>query len=206
MEILKKITLASFITVQALFAHAQNETTAQKAFSESYSFEYAKKYSDAIAVISKIYQEDSYEQNLRLGWLNYNSKSYPTAQIYYQKAVNLKPYSIEAKLGLIKPLSSLESWDKVLQQYEEILKIDPQNYTANYWAGIIFYNRKKYETSIKYFEKIVNLYPFDYDANHMMAWACLNVRRNNDAKTLFNKALLNRPADPSCLEGLSKIK
>ena len=178
----------------------------QKAFSESYTHEYAKKYADAINSLTAYYNDDSYEINLRLGWLEYLNKNYAKSLSYYQKAVNLKPYAIEAKLGIVKPLSVLENWDKVIAQYEEILQIDAQNYTANYWEGVINYNRKKYERSGKLFEKLVNLYPFDYDANHMLAWTYLNSGRTNDAKLLFQKALLIRPGDTSCLEGLSKIK
>jgi tetratricopeptide (TPR) repeat protein len=144
--------------------------------------------------------------NLRLGWLHYSNKNYAQSESFYQLAVKQKPYSVEAKLGLVKPLSAVESLDKVMQQYEDILKVDAQNYTANYWGGVIQYNRKKYEVASKLFEKIVNLYPFDYDGNHMLAWTYLNMGKNNDAKILFNKALLNRPADASCLEGLGKIK
>lgn len=107
---------------------------------------------------------------------------------------------------MLKPLTSLERWDKVLQLYEDILKIDPQNTFAGYWAGVINYNRRKYEQAAKYFEKVVNLYPFDYDGNHMLAWTYLNLGRSNDAKILFNKALLSKPGDASCLEGLGKIR
>jgi tetratricopeptide (TPR) repeat protein len=206
MEILKTSFIAVTILFQSVFATAQSDAAMQNDFSESYTLEYNKKYTEAIAVLTKYKSENSYELCVRLGWLQYSNKNYTQSQVYYQKAIALKPYSVEAKLGLVKPLSALESWDKVLQQYEDILKIDQQNYTANYWAGVINYNRKKYEIAAKYFERIVNLYPFDYDANHMMAWTCLFGGRVNDAKTLFNKALLIKPADASCLEGLSKIK
>lgn len=206
MQILRKTFLITIIALLSVSAKAQNEAAMQKAFSESYTQEYYKKYPEAIAPISKVSSDDNYEVNLRLGWLNYLNKNYPQSQAHYQKAVSLKPYSVEAKLGLVKPLSVLESWDKVLEQYEEILKVDAQNYTANYWAGNIYYNRKKYEAATKLFEKLVNLYPFDYDANHMLAWSYLNNGRNNDAKILFNKALLIKPADASSLAGLEKIK
>lgn len=206
MEILKKIICFSALLLLTDYSFAQNETKLQKAFSDSYTQEYAKKYGEAISSISSFYNEDSYEINIRLGWLEYMNKNYAQSLSYYQKAVSLKPYSVEAKLGIVKPLSALENWDKVMSQYEEVLKIDPQNYTANYWAGVINYNRKKYEQACKLFEKLVNLYPFDYDSNHMLAWSYLNVGRSNDAKLLFHKALLIRPGDASCLEGLSKIK
>jgi tetratricopeptide (TPR) repeat protein len=206
MEIVKAALTGFIIILQAVSTSAQTDGALQKAFNDSYTQESSKKYAEAIATLIKVYDEKSYEINLRIGWLHYSNKSYTQSQNYYQKAVNLKPYAIEAKLGLIKPLAALESWDKVLQQYEDILKIDPQNTTALYWSGIIWYNRKKYETAAKLFEKVVNLYPLDYDANHMLAWSYLNMGRNNDARILFTKALLTKPQDASSLSGLSKIK
>ena len=206
MEILKRTMITAVIMLSAFFVQAQSQPELQKAFTDSYTQEYNKKYPEAIASLTKVYNADNYELNLRLGWLHYSNKNYVQSENFYQLAVKQKPYSIEAKLGLVKPLSAVESLDKVLQQYDDILKVDAQNYTANYWAGVIQYNRKKYEAASKLFEKIVNLYPFDYDGNHMLAWTYLNIGKNNDAKILFNKALLNRPADASSLEGLSKIK
>jgi len=206
MEILKKNLLALIFTGISFIVCAQNETTIQKAFNDSYSLEYQKKYTDAILPLNACNKENNYEINLRLGWLYYLNKNYSQSQASYQKAIDLKPYSIEAKFGIIKPFSALENWEKVLAQYNDILKIDPQNYTANYWAGVLYYNQKKYEVANKYFEKMVNLYPFDFDANHMFAWSCLNNGRTNDAKTLFQKALLIKPGNISCIEGLSKIK
>ena len=198
--------ITAVIMLSAFFVQAQSQSELQKAFTDSYTQEYNKKYPEAIASLTKVYNADNYELNLRLGWLHYSNKNYVQSENFYQLAVKQKPYSIEAKLGLVKPLSAVESLDKVLQQYDDIMKVDAQNYTANYWAGVIQYNRKKYEAASKLFEKIVNLYPFDYDGNHMLAWTYLNIGKNNDAKILFNKALLNRPADASSLEGLGKIK
>jgi tetratricopeptide (TPR) repeat protein len=206
MEILKKSILLTVLQFFVLTAFCQKDLALQRAFAESYSLETKFKYNDAVSILSPLYDENSYELNLRMGWLYYNAKNYTQSQSHYQKAVKLKPYSIEAKLGLVKPMAALESWDKVTEQYEEILKIDAQNYTANYWLGVINYNKKKYQQAIKLLEQLVNMYPFDYDANHILAWSYLNAGRNNDAKIIFQKALLIRPGDASCIEGLGKIK
>ena len=206
MEILRKKTVLFILVFFSFFAKSQSFTISQAAFSESYKLEYEKKYSDAIVALQKCYKEDNYEINLRLGWLSYNAKNYTNAEMYYDKASQLKPYSIEAKLGLAKVLSAASKINKLTSIYQSILKIDVQNYTSNYWLGVIYYNQKRYELAIKYFEKIVNLYPFDFDANHMMGWTCYFLGRNNDAKMLFQKALLNQPNNASCLEGLSLIK
>ncbi|HRE37302.1 MAG TPA: tetratricopeptide repeat protein [Chitinophagaceae bacterium] len=207
MEVLKRSILAALLLATSLYRlNAQNEATLQAAFKESYTMESIRKFPEAIAALTKVYEEKSYELNLRIGWLYYLNKDYQQSQVYYQRAVNLKPYAIEAKLGLSQPLAALQYTDKLLQLYEDVLKIDALHSVANYWAGVIHYNRLKYEDASKHFEKVVNLYPFDYDGNHMLAWTYLNLGRSNEAKILFNKALLAKPGDTSCLDGLSKIK
>lgn len=207
MEVLKKSILAVLLFTASFYnSSAQTDAVLQAAFKESYTLESIRKFPEAIAVLTKVYNEKSYEINLRVGWLYYLNKDYQQSQVYYQKAVDLKPYAIEAKLGLTQPLATLQYTDKLLLLYEDILKIDALHSVANYWAGVIHYNRRKYEDASKHFEKVVNLYPFDYDGNHMLAWTYLNLGRSNDAKILFNKALLSKPGDTSCLDGLNKIK
>jgi tetratricopeptide (TPR) repeat protein len=206
METLKKIFFTiAIITVQN-YVHAQTEIAQQKAFSASYVAESKYNYTEAINQINNVYLEQNYEMNLRLGWLNYLAKNYTNSVKFYEKATMLKPYAIEAKFGLIKPQAVLESWDKVIKQYESILSIDPQNTTANYYLGYTLYNRKQYEAASKHFEKVVNLYPFDYQNSVMLAWTYLRLGKNNEAKILFNKVLMMSPNDASALEGLALIK
>ncbi|WP_183557941.1 tetratricopeptide repeat protein [Mucilaginibacter sp. SP1R1] len=204
MEILKKTFIAVFLILLITKLQAQTNAVLQKAFHNSYADELNKNYVAAINDIYPYYTDNSYELNIRLGWLHYLNKNYTASQSYYQKAVNLKPGAIEAKFGYVKPLSFLQSWDKVLEQYLAVLKIDQQNTQANYWAGTIYYNRKQYEAAIRYFKAVVNLYPFDYDGNHMLGWANLMAGKKADARTFFEKALIIKPADISSSEGLSK--
>jgi len=206
METLKQMAITVFSLFILVSGMAQHESKWQKAFEESYTQELNKQYAAAIQSLKSVYEESSYELNLRLGWLTYLNKEYPTSREYYQKAINLKPYGIEAKLGITYPLAALQLTDKTLEVYTDILKIDPQNTKANYWSGVIWYNRKKYEQAAKFLEKVVNLYPFDFDGNHMLAWTYLHLGRNTEASILFGKALLAKPNDPSCLEGLKEIK
>jgi tetratricopeptide (TPR) repeat protein len=182
------------------------ETPKQQAFSSSYTAEAKGGYSDAIKSLSTVYEESDYPCNLRMGWLQYLNKDYLKSVDYYKKATALRPYAIEAKFGYIKPLSALQKWDEVLAQYNEILKIDPQNTQANYWSGTMYYNRKDYKTAIARYEKVVNLYPFDYDSSLMLAWSYLADGRNNDAKSLFNNVLLIAPGDSSATSGLKKLE
>jgi len=183
-----------------------NYKSMQDAFDKSYKLEWKGNYTEAIAALRAVYAEDSYETNLRLGWLNYLAGSFTESTAYYQKAVSLKPYAIEAKFGSVYPASALGNWEQVMNTYGEILQIDPQNTLANYRVGMIWYGRKEYAKAEGYFEKVVNLYPFDFDSVVMYAWTFLREGKFREAQVLFNKALLIRPNDPSATEGLNSIK
>ena len=186
--------------------HSQNYPALQEAFGKSYDYEAKGNYTEAISALKNVYQEDSYEINLRLGWETYLAGLFTESSAYYEKAINLKPYAIEPKFGFVYPASALGNWDQVIAQYNEILKIDSQNTLANYRMGSIYYGRKDYAKADKYLEKTINLYPFDYDSLILYAWTNLKLGKMREAQVLFNKVLLNRPKDSSALEGLSLIK
>jgi tetratricopeptide (TPR) repeat protein len=206
MEALNRIGLLFLFMSQTIFLHSQTDAAMQKAFSDSYTAEYKLNYASAVSSLKAIYKEDSYECNLRLGWLYYCLKDYTTSVTYYRRAIKLKPYAVEAKFGIIKPLNVLESYDQVKEVYEDILKTDPQNTTANYWVSVIYYNRKQYDQAIRHLEKVVNLYPFDYESNVLLGWSYLSMGRGNDARVVFQKVLLIKPGDSSASEGLGRIK
>jgi tetratricopeptide (TPR) repeat protein len=207
METLRNLILSGLLIITfAIGGKSQDFAKIQTAFESSYSFEYLGKYSHAIDEIKKVYNEESYEINLRLGWLSYMGGFFTEATAYYQKAIDLKPLSIEAKFGYVYPASALGNWESVKTQYEEVLKVDPQNSLANYRLGSIYYGAEDYTSAYKYFELVVNLYPFDYDGLIMFAWTNLKLGKLREAEVLFNKALMNRPNDTSALEGLAEIK
>ncbi len=204
--------LRSFKIVVVLFVliingvNAQDHEDIQKAFSQSYTYETEGEYSKAIDVLKQIYSEESYALNLRLGWLAYMGGFFTDALAYYQKCIDLKPLSLEAKFGYIYPASALGNWEQVKKQYTDILEIDPQNTLANYRLGSIYYGNEEYSTALKYFEKVVNLYPFDYDGLLMYGWTNYHLGKFREAEVLFKQALLYRPNDKSATEGLDKIK
>ncbi len=197
----------SLFLIFSMPAFAQTDyATQQAAFSKSYEYESRGNFTDAVTTMKSIYQEDSYEINLRLGWVTYLAGLFTESSAYYQKAIKLKPYAIEAKIGFANPASALGNWDQIITQYNEVLAIDPQNTTVNYRMGSILYGRKDYAKAEKYLEKVVNLYPFDYDSMVLYAWTEYRLGKLREAQVLFNKALLMRPRDASATEGLGLIK
>jgi len=194
------------VTFTILTTQAQDWSAIQKSFSTSYSLETAGKYDGAASEILRIYKEDSYEINLRLGWLHYLAGHFNESEGYYQKAIKIAPKALEPMLGIVYPLSAQNKWDEVVKQYQNILLLDPKNTTVNYRMGMIQYTRKDYKTAKNFFSTVLNLYPFDYDATLMLGWCEYQLGSNSEAKTLFQKALVARPGDKSATEGLGLIK
>jgi len=210
METLKKFNSSLLICILYLVsfrpAWTQDFTKTKDAFQNSYIQEATGDFSAAINSLKSIYDEKSYELNLRLGWLTYLSGNFTESMAYYNNAISLKPYAIEAKFGIIYPASAMGNWTFVINQYQKILEIAPNNTYALHRLGLVYYGREDYETALKYFEKVVNLYPFDYDSLTMLGWTYFKLANYREAKVLFQKALLNTPNGTSATEGLELLK
>ena len=187
-------------------ANCQVSEDVHEAMKNSYTMENDGKYEDAINELKRTYDEDSYEINLRLGWLKYLSGSFSESIPYYKRCIVLKPLSIEARMGLVLPNSALGNWEIVINTYNNILEIDEFNPIAMYRLGVIYYGKEEYTKALEYFNEVLNHYPFDYDTLIMTAWTQYRMGDMPKAKVLFDKALLYKPDDESALEGLSLIK
>lgn len=197
------IYLLLMISIHSL---AQRDTMLRSAFSKSYTLENSKQYEKASLELKNVYSENGYEINLRLGWLCYQAGQYMESIGYYEKSVALHPQSIEARLGLVYPLSVQNKWDDVLAQYKSILGIDPQNSAVNYRTALIYYNRKNFSEAKKHLDTILNLYPFDYDSNLLLGWTRYSLEDKAGAEMNFNTVLLYNPRDTSAAEGMRLCK
>ncbi|MBN1253463.1 MAG: tetratricopeptide repeat protein [Bacteroidales bacterium] len=206
MEFLKRKTIAVVIILMFITTNMLSQVAVLQAFEKSYELEKKGEFKKAVQVLKNVYDANSYEINLRLGWLNYQAGIFNESVAHYQKAVNLMPYAEEAKFGLIYPNAAIGKWDEVISLYKKIIANSPNNTIANYRLGLIYYGQKEYQNAFKYFDKVVNLYPFGYDALLMLAWTNFQMGKSREAKVLFNKVLMYSPNDKSALEGLKLIK
>jgi len=207
MEILKKCRLWILISLfsPAIALNGQSFKETKDAFQQSYIQEATGEIVAAVNSLKGIYDEKSYEINLRLGWLSYQAGNFTESIAYYNKAVNLMPYAIEPRFGIVYPGAAMGNWNLVLKQYEKILEISPNNSIAMHRLGLIYYGKEDYESAKKHFEKVANLYPFDYDALTMLGWSYFKLNNFREAKVLFRKALLHTPGGTSAMEGLDLL-
>ena len=207
MEFLKNTIVLAVLGFALTFpANAQTQSELHDAFLKSYTLESEKKYGEAIKTLMAVYSEESYEINLRLGWLNYLAARNNKAIQHYKTCIALMPVATEPLWGIIGPYSIKEDWVNVEKIYHSVLKLDPKNTVAGHRLGLMYYYRKNYTTAKHYFDMVLNLNPFDYDALLMSAWTHYFLGNMKDARVLFCKTLLRRPNDASALEGLELIK
>ena len=207
MEFLNRKLIIIFLALIAFQVNAQvTQEALEAAFTKSYQHEKSGDFKAAADDLKMVMDETSYEINLRLGWLNYNAGRLDESVIFYSNAQKLKPYSEEARFGLILPKAALGQWNEVIELYNKILEISPNNSAALYRLGLIYYERKDYNKALPQFNKVVDLYPFGYDGLLMLGWTSYFLGNYNQAKVLFNKVLLYNPGDVSAKEGLKLIK
>ena len=209
MEILnlkKSFFTGIMIMVLPIMASAQDFKTIRDAFQESYIQEATGDFSSAINSLKSVYDEKSYEVNVRLGWLSYQAGLFTESVAYYNKAIEIMPYALEPRFGIVYPGAAMGNWSMVIAQYDKILEISPNNSIAMHRLGLIYYGRQDYESARKNFDKVVNLFPFDYDALSMLAWSHFQLKNFREAKVLFQKALLHTPTGTSALEGLELLE
>ncbi len=203
---MKNILIILFLITFGPLSVAQDYTKWQAAFEKSYALEKRQDFKGALNVLKGYYTENSYDCNIRFGWLYYNLGDFPKSKAYYKKAMEILPYSLEARFGYVLPLAGLGEWDEVINIYNSMLKLDPKNTIVNYRLGAIYYERKNYQAAYNYLEEVINLYPNDYDSNLLFAWTNLQMGKLKEAKVLFNKVLLINPLSESAKEGLKLIK
>ncbi|MBN1132762.1 MAG: tetratricopeptide repeat protein [Bacteroidales bacterium] len=184
----------------------QTDEAIREAFRNSYQYETAAEYEKSLEELRKVYHEDSYEINVRLGWISYLSGNFNESMAYYNRAIKIMPYAIEPRFGIAFPASAMGNWDFVLNQYDRILEINPNNSIAMFRTGMIHYGRKDYQKAKEYFQKVINLFPFDYDGLNMMGWTYTFLGNRNEARIMFQKALYANPSGASALEGLNNLK
>jgi tetratricopeptide (TPR) repeat protein len=100
---MKRFFTILLVVILSTYSFAQDFSKLVSAFSESYEKEKTGKYAEAASALKAMYDENSYEINLRLGWLTYNQGQFTEALAYYNKAITIMPMAIEPILGVVLP-------------------------------------------------------------------------------------------------------
>lgn len=212
---MNKYVLLSIIVIALILAIFTSDVLTQKSdpkitiFNESIQLETSGDYQKAIDKLLGIYKDNQndYLVNLRLGWLHYIIEKFNESKDYYNKAITISNRkSIEALLGLTLPLSAMNEWNAVKSTYNEIIKLDNYNYTANLRLGQISLNSGDYISAKQLLEKTHNFYPGYYEPNLSLGYTYFYLGERKKAETHLKNALMLVPNDELATKGLRLLK
>ena len=154
--------LILILSISFIYASEEFEDIKMQYF-KSYDYEQMQKYSEAIKVLTPLYNKypKGYTLNLRFGWLFYLNKNYNDSIKYYKNASLINPYALDPRLGLIRVYLDTHSYKDAEVVSYELLKIDFYNYYANLYVTKSLIAQKKYEIALKIINKMLALYPTD---------------------------------------------
>ena len=84
-----KFTIALYLFIATMSIKAQTDPILD-AFTKSHYFEKFVNYTSAIDALKPVYSADSYEINLRLGWLCYKVGLAKESMEYYEKSLRIR--------------------------------------------------------------------------------------------------------------------
>ena len=180
----------------------------KNAYYNSYKYEMAGNYKDAIRSLMIVYSNypNGYTVNLRLGWLYYLNKNYSNSVFHYKKALQVMPYSIEAKLGLTLPLLAQGKYSSVENICYQILNQDFYNYFGNLRLVYVLRLEGKYDLAEKIINKMLYIYPTD--TKFLIELGIVKFKRGKlkDAQRIFNDVLILDPENITAKSYLEKIQ
>ena len=177
-------------------------------YQRSYVLEAAGKYDEAFRALDGIQgaERGTYFFLLRRGWLAYLTGDYAVAQQSYEAALERKPGSLEARLGLLLPQMARRRFREAARTAAEILKQDPLNYLANLRLASVYYQSGRYDEAAECFRRLLTIYPGDLTVANGLAWSLLKQGRKAEARKLFRSILDVAPEHDQARQGMQILE
>ena len=141
------------------------------------------KYKDGIASCEKALQIDS---TFQLAKNNLNMiKGEQKKELDIIEELEKKPESEKGAFyytGLGLHYLKLEDYDKGIENFNKVLKIDPKNSAGLIDLGIAYMSKEQYDDAAKYFQKATEADPNDQLAKNNLAWALSEKKKVDDLK------------------------
>ena len=159
----------------------------------SHDMEAKGDYEEAAAIIKPWAASDDEYAILRYAYLKYMQGEYNDSIEYYEKAIELNPKSLSAKLGITLPQIAQGRWRQVKIYTRQVLVRSDWNYTAHLRLMMAEEGTKKWHTLDKHAGKLVEIYPGDSAAYVYLARA--NAWQGDEpvAKAAYKEVLHRSP-------------
>lgn len=101
-------------------------------------------------------------------------------------------------------LSNQKLYNDSLNKYNEVLKLDPDNWPALNNIGIIYINQKKYDEALQYFNQALNIYTDDITLGNICL-VLIQQGKYNEAIINYNKCIKLNPKEKVYYYNLTEV-
>ena len=178
------------LTISSAPAMAQ-----EAAWQQSYTFEAAGKYTEAIAAIDAVPANgpDAELKLLRRGWLYYLPGRFDESIREYRLAIDKNSRSVDARLGVILPLLASKRWAEAEKATKAVLEVAPNNYTALLRLVIAQEAQQNWQGLYVTAKTMTEAYPSDTTAKVYLARSLAWMTKVPEAKIAYAAVLARFP-------------
>ncbi len=131
----------------------------------------------------------------------------PLASQYYKNAIKINPKSTEAWYDLGKYEQDEGYWNKALEAYNELLKVDGRYKYAHYNMGVIYFmGLKKNEEAIGQFTEAITIEPKYVEAYYARGVVYKEMKNRKKAVEDFNACMAITPEYEPAVVALREMK
>lgn len=180
------------VAILGCAASASGQDLVLDSFANSYKYEKAQNYEDAIKSIV-ILKDQGYLVQLRLGWLYYLSGNHANSRQHYLKAIAAAPKAIEPRLGYMLPLLAQARYAEVETVARQVLMMDAGNYYASLRLAIALRMQGKLPQAAEVNNAMLELYPTDVSFLTEMGLVLVAQKDHAKARQAFYRVLTLDP-------------
>lgn len=132
---------------------------------------------------------DHYNAYIQLGVLNAARKN-PIAESYYLNAIKINPGSEEAIYDLAMYYQETENWNRAIETYTTLLKLNPKHFDAHFNLGIIHATKLNVvDEGMKYFNSAIDDDPKEPRGYYGLGYCYEKKGDINNARNFYQTAL-----------------
>lgn len=167
---------------------------------KSHYFEKQGDYEKAASVIkAKVDANDEYAL-LRYAHLKYEQGEYNESIDAYDRAMEISPKSLDAKLGILLPYIAQQRWRQVMIYTRQILVLSDWNYAAHENLMMAEEKTKKWHTLNRHAARLSKVYPTNAEVLAYYGRAKDWQGDKRVAKAAYAKVLMREPENAEAMD------
>jgi tetratricopeptide (TPR) repeat protein len=116
------------------------------------------------------------------------------------------PHDLTVRLRYASVLAQMKNFDAALEQYQEILKLDPDYLQARIGVARVTSWKGQLQPALGMYDAVLAADPKNYEARVGKAYTLMWMLRDAEAKSLFEAALGDHPEDAEIANALKSLR